>query len=318
MPVVVATPAPASSLTPVPLTTALPAEAPLKPAYQSLPGPVVPPPPPAPGLATSVEPETTEGLTNWLVPGAIVVLLGLGGAYLLWRRPRRPIEAPRPPVAAEGDTPPLPLPAPARAPELQPVATEGPRFWAPAHPVKTPDPVSRADAASGSPPRPRIEMEIVPKRAGLNLLSATAEIEIILRNVGDAPATELAVDVRLLNTSAAQDAQLGALFAAAMGKPVVPPFAIDAGSERSIRAVATIPRNAIEPLIAAERPMFVPMVAVDVRYDRGDDSRGQTAAAYAIGIRRDNTDKLGPFWLDGPPRMFDLIAARPHSFAVSS
>ena len=149
-------------------------------------------------------------------------------------------------------------------------------------------------------------------------MSATAEVEVLLRNDGDATATDIAVDVRLLNAQSEQDSQLGAMFAAAMGKSAVPPFEIAPGEEQAIRAVATLPRDAIVPLTAANRPMFVPVISVDVRYDRGDGSRAQTAAAFVIGIVRDGSDKLAPFWLDTPTRMFDEIAARAHSFSIHS
>lgn len=201
--------------------------------------------------------------------------------------------------------------------------SEAPSFWTPSKPATLPEPVAPPPVQAPPPPlapvaRPRIEIGIDPRRAGLNLLSATAEVELLLRNDGDATATGIAIDVRLINAQSAQDAELGAFFAAAMARSAVPPFEIAPGEEQSIRAVATLPRDSIVPMIAADRPMFVPMITFDVRYDRGDDSRAQTAAAFMIGIVRDGSDKLAPFWLDTPTRMYDTIAARPHAFSVRS
>ena len=64
--------------------------------------------------------------------------------------------------------------------------------------------------------------------------------------------------------------------------------------------------------------MFVPIVAINVLYDRGDGGTGQTAAAFAIGIERAGAEKLGPFWLDQPNMMHETLGQRPHALALRS
>lgn len=313
---IAAPPQPASAPAPIASPTPTPTVSPLIAAPAA---PVVVTPSPLP-TATATPSAPADRPSAWL----ILALLGAGAAIvaamLLWRR-RRATDTPRPvlvkaPAPVKRPAPRVPRSPP--PPESPPPAPEpeAPRFWTPSVPAKLPDPVV---AAPPPPPsRARIEIEIAPRRAGLNLLSATAEIEVILRNEGDAAATGVAIDVRLLNAQAGQDPDLGALFAAATGRPAVPPFAIEAGETRNIRAVATLPRGAITPMNAGGREIFVPLITVDARYNMGDGARGQTAAAFAIGRTGATGDKLKPFRLDAPSKMFDEIAVRPHSFSVKT
>ena len=61
--------------------------------------------------------------------------------------------------------------------------------------------------------------------------------------------------------------------------------------------------------------MFVPIVAVDLRY-RWATGEGQTASSFVIGIAPKEGERMRPFWLDVPPRMYDTVAARPHAVGV--
>ncbi|MGJ3625791.1 hypothetical protein AB5I41_29830 [Sphingomonas sp. MMS24-JH45] len=79
--------------------------------------------------------------------------------------------------------------------------------------------------------------------------------------------------------------------------------------------MATLPRGDIAVVTVGERPMFVPVAAVGVRYRSGEVA-GQTAAAFAIGVEREGAAKLAPFWLDAPARMHDTVAARPHVLSI--
>lgn len=166
--------------------------------------------------------------------------------------------------------------------------------------------------------RPWIDLAIVPRRAGLNLVTATADVGLMLRNVGETAARNVRIDVRLLSAKAGQEGELGALFAALIGRPVTPPFDLAPGAEKTTRALATLLRGDIAVLTAAGRPMFVPIVAVNVLYDRGDGGTGQTAAAFAIGIERTGSERLAPFWLDQPNAMHEALGQRPHALSLRS
>lgn len=167
--------------------------------------------------------------------------------------------------------------------------------------------------ATARPPvaRARLAMTLRPIRAGLNLLSATSENEIVVVNTGGAAADDIHIAVALVSAHAGQDAELATLHAAPIGRSAVPPFALQPGEQRAVTIVAALPREAIRSLTAAGRPMFVPIVSVNLVYATAGVA-GQLARAFAIGVERVDSPKLAPFWLDVPPRSFDQVAARAH------
>jgi hypothetical protein len=167
------------------------------------------------------------------------------------------------------------------------------------------------------PPQARatLSVELRPLRAGLNLLSATAECQIVVTNTGNEPARDIRVHATLLTAHAGQDADLATVNAAPVSRPVTAAFTLTPGETRMIRSVSAVPRDAIHSINAANRPMFVPIVAVNILYATGA-MPAQTARAWAIGVERVDTAKLAPFWLDTPARMYDGIAARPHAVTI--
>lgn len=257
--------------------------------------------------------ENGEAGLNWLwVLGAVLVA---GAGWRWWRRRQREAAAPVIEVSEE----------PAPAPDLgaEPVAPEviATRVESPAPRMLARRSTAATPAVPGpARPRPWIELELRARRAGVNLVTATADVEIVVRNRGEAEARNVRVETRLVSARADQDAELGRIFAEAGGRPAAVPFTLAAGAERTIRALVTLPRGEINVLTAAERPMFVPVVTLNARYAIGEAGagEGQTAQAFALGIERAGAAKLAPFWLDGPARMFESVAARPHALAVSS
>jgi hypothetical protein len=158
-------------------------------------------------------------------------------------------------------------------------------------------------------------MALQPRRAGLNLLSATVEAELLIRNDGDAPAVAVRVGALLMGAAAGPPGDVGPLFAQPVGRPVTPPFMLAPREERRVRLVVALSRADIQPLHAGERAMFVPVVAVNVLYDAGG-IQGQTAQAFAVGVERVDSAKLAPLWLDQPARMFDAIGVRAYASGV--
>ena len=149
------------------------------------------------------------------------------------------------------------------------------------------------------------------RRAGFNLLTATADIEVTVRNTGESEAENIRLDVRLTSVRAGQEADLAATFAEPAPRPAAAPFALAPGAMRTVRALVTLPRSAINELVAAGRPMFVPLATVNALYWSGE-GEGQAAQAYAIGEAREGAAKLAPFWLDVPARMYETAEARMH------
>lgn len=256
--------------------------------------PAAPLPPPAPFTEASPAalPSAEEpGRPGWLIPAILIGLALLGAGWFLQRRRREEPPAREPDLPAEPAPPPAPLPPlEGTAPPLAP-APAAPRFLEPEAPVA------------------RIELDPpTVARAGVNIVTATADVTVVVRNVSDVPATGVALEIRLTSAQPGQDEAIAAMFAGPIERPTTAPFTLAPGESRRVRTVATMPRDAITVLNAGERPMFVPVVAI-----RAVCGGRQTVSVHALGIERPGQAKLGPFWLDQPPRMFDTIGVRPHA-----
>ncbi|MBP2514872.1 hypothetical protein [Sphingomonas sp. PvP018] len=276
----------------------------------------------APVERTIAAPEQGRAMPFWLWLAVIpIVVIAL---WLLRRGPRKrhdrlDYHEPEPLIDAEAPParplPPLPTPAPV-PPSPARVVTPTPAIA----PPSPPEPATAAtpqflDRRAREPERARLSVELRPLRAGLNLLSATAECELVVTNVGAGVAEAIRVQAVLLSAHAGQDADLTAVNAGQVPRPATAPFTLAPGESRTIRTVSAMSREAIHSMTAADRPMFVPIVAVNIRYASGAIA-GQTARAWAIGVERVDSAKLAPFWLDIPARMYDGIAARPHAPAI--
>ncbi len=318
----VAEPAPVATPAPEPTVAPPPTEAPVTDAAPQPAPQTVPDATPAPtSQPTITAPETGRAMPLWLSLAVIVVVLA--ALWVLRRKPRGrrqdqmeleavaeptpELAAPEPVArpAATAATTPVEAKATPAAPAVAPVPTTAiaaPKFLEPR--AKTPPPPPAA-------PRARVTCDLRPLRAGLNLLSATVECELVVTNTGAAPAEAIRTGIALLTAHAGQDTDLARFNAAPIGRPATPPFALAPGESRTIRTVVAIARDAIQTMTAANRPMFVPVVATNILYaTAGDDA--QTARAWVVGIERVDSAKLAPFWLDAPARMFTTVAARPH------
>ncbi len=307
-------PAPVPTPASEPATSPPPSEAPSTDAVPAVPQSV--PTPVTTTQSTVTAPETGRAMPLWLSLAVIVVVLG--ALWALRRKPRgqrqdraeveaiveptpEPV-APEPTAAAPRPIEPVVVPVVPATPAAVPAAT-APKFLEPR--AKTPPPPPAI-------PRARVTCDLRPLRAGLNLLSATVECELTVTNTGTAPAEAIRTGVALLTAHAGQDTDLAQFTAAPIGRPATPPFALAPGETRTIRTVVAIARDAIRTMTAANRPMFVPVVATNILYATvGDDA--QTARAWVVGIERVDSAKLAPFWLDAPPRMYTTVAARPHA-----
>ena len=277
---------------PLPVPSATPTVAPTETAT---PAPIA-----QPSVAPAAAPATTEtgGEYLWLlVGGGLVIAIGL----VLWwrRRAGHETSAFEEAAAAEdvsmGAEPVVAVPAMAAAPE--PVPTRAPP---PASPPIAPGAV---DA-----PRAAIVFELTPKRAGTNLLSASVEYQIVVRNTGDAAATGIRLDIRLLSAGAQQDATIAALFAAPVDRPITAPFDLPAGVAVELSGMALHPKASLEVIEMGGKAMFVPVLTVVAHYDWADGS-GRTARSYLIGIDRGAGGKLAPFRIDSGARMVDTVGA---------
>ena len=322
-------PAPIATPTPQPASAPPPSEAQSTESGPQVaaPQPTVPQPTPTPDATTQstvTAPETGRAMPLWLLLAVVIVVIG--ALWLLRRKPRgrrqdrvevetvvqptpepfapEPAAAPEPAVGPASSIEPIAVPvAPATSVAIPVAAAAAPKFLEPR--AKTPPPPPAV-------PRARVTCDLRPLRAGLNLLSATVECELVITNTGTVAAEAIRTGIALLTAHARQDTDLAQFNAAPIGRPATPPFALAPGETRTIRTVVAIAREAIQTMTAANRPMFVPVVATNILYTTaGDDA--QTARAWVVGIERVDSAKLAPFWLDAPAKMFTTVAARAHA-----
>ncbi len=239
----------------------------------------------------------------WSVLIGLLVLAAVG--WFLWRRRSDRLQALPAPAEEMPRSPEPVVPAPETAEAVQ-AAPPAPAavVTRPSAPADAPQFLDRAAHA----PAASIALDVpVVSRAGLNMVTATADVTVVVRNTSDVVARGVLVDVRLTSAQPGQDAAIAALFAAP-GRPAAPPFDLAPGETKRVRALATVPRDSLTVLQAGGRPMFVPVVAI-----RAVHAGGQTTSVHALGIERPGQAKLGPIWLDQPSRMFDTVGVRPHN-----
>jgi hypothetical protein len=188
--------------------------------------------------------------------------------------------------------------------------------WIAPDQVAPPPPAAASVAPPRNPPgasaRPRLEIAFTPRSAGLNAAAAAVDYDLVVRNAGPVAAEGVQMRVDLITAGEAHDAELQARLDASIDRPMIAPFTLAAGQARPIRALAQLPRSALNVVTVQDRPMFVLIVAIDLRYHWAG-GEGQTAQSFVIGIAPKQGERMRPFWLDVPPRMYDTVTARPHS-----
>ncbi len=272
-----------------------------KPVTSPTPAPVVPTsavsPTPTPQAPSQAAPET-ETRSSWAWLALAILAAALAGVMLLvWRRRKR--------GEAEDTPEELVLPEP-------PVAAQ-PRAVTPAPTAHAPPAVPAA-----SEPRARIEIDCVATRGGTNLLSVAVDYRIIVRNVGDALATGIRLDIRLLGMGKQHDALLSALFAMPVEKSIAAPFDLPPGTAVDLGGMAMHPKDTIETVQIGGRAMVVPLLAVNLRYGWPDGGEGQTARPFVIGADPGTGGRLQPFRLDGSARMVQNVAIIAYTDGVTT
>ncbi|MDB5703079.1 MAG: hypothetical protein JWN66_195 [Sphingomonas bacterium] len=199
------------------------------------------------------------------------------------------------PETSSGPTVPMSAPVPGPPPSLPPEAITAPAI------------------AAGT--RATLDLEMRPKRAGTNLMSAAVDYEIVVRNTGGASAHDIQLDVRLLSAGAEQDGWIGALFSSPIERSITAPFDLPPGGAIELTGMAMIPKEMLSVMNVQGRALFVPVLAVNLLYG-WDGGEGQTATSHVVGIDRGEGAKMAPFRLDGGPRMFEGVSQLPYTVSV--
>lgn len=291
--------APAARATPAPREVA-PAAAVPEPATTPVPAPVAAPTPlasatlrpsatAAPGPAAA--PEAAGSPWLWAATGAGgTVLLGLGG-WLLFRRRRR-----------EEDQEEAFAPEPVASAPLPSGRVQPPPGLAP--PPPDPAPVSVPVPRAGEP----FELALNPRRVIYAGTEVYLEFELLVGNLSGASAENIRIAFAAMSAHAQQDAVIAGFHGGPPGEPGGAPFDLAPGAGARMPVRLAIPHSGIQVVQVNGRPMFVPIVLVDVRW-RGGLSLRRFGADFMLGTAGQG-DKLGPFWLDRPAPSGPLAANR--------
>ncbi len=272
---------------------------------------------------SAVPPLSPEGYS--LLPWIVALFAVAGGGVIFIGRQRRqqrhatagnaPIDItrrePAPAPAASPRHPPTPAATGARRPLP---TTLMPQPMPP--PVRpTPDSVIPGGIVSTGL-RPWIDVELIPDRALLDDGGVAIAFEVTLFNSGSAAARDVVIEARLLNAGAQQDAELSAFFTnpATAGDPIpqIAPYA-----RIPLRSAVRLTHAEVREYEIEGRKLFVPMVAISVRY-RWSSGAGHSAAGFLVGQGAEGQEKLAPLRLDRGSRSWNGLGARRYEKGLRS
>lgn len=166
-------------------------------------------------------------------------------------------------------------------------------------------------------PRPWLELSLRAERASFTSTEAVVQFELEISNTGGSPARNLRIDVKMFNAGAEQDREIGAFFKTAgreSTKLTLP--VVEAGVTGVIKGQVKLPVDEMRAVRLDERLLFIPVVAVNALYGRGNGLTGQTSRSYVIGRELQQTsEKMGAFRVDQGPRIWRTIGQREHKLA---
>lgn len=286
-----ATPAPprpeaVATPTPTPAPVAEPTAAPLG---QPLPTPAATPAPVATAAPLPLPAEEPQpSLLPWLALGAAVPIgLGVAGwLYLTRRRSRRRRGRSYRPVAA----PPAP-------PEPAPL------------PLQSGPPAALPPLAVAPPSNEPFSIELRPLAIDVSEQGVVLEYELLIGNPSAASAEGVRVSLAMMSANPDQDLLVESFHTAPPVQPIASPFTLLPQAGGRIAGKSLLTHERIHVVRVQGRPMFVPLVMVDVRW-RGGLSIRQYGVDYMVGSAGQG-GKLGPIWLDrGAQRTVGLAANR--------
>jgi hypothetical protein len=290
-------PSPAPKAAPLPVTVG--------PTQPQAAQPQAPAPAPAPAPAAS---PPASGSFNWLwlaIPAALALL-----GFLALRRRRKgdDVEEDQA-VASFAEAEPEPQERPRSLPQTPPPALKPAAKPA----LKLPPKVRAVPAAPPQPVGPRaiLEVEFIPARASSTEEAAIVEFELVLKNVGDAPAGNIRIDTRMFNATATKE------MAEFLKGPIhdesgSPHVQIVPGNELRLASAMAMPKQDVREIMMQGQRLFVPAVASIVAWNWGDGEKGRLSLSWLVGRETENkADKMGAFRLDLGPRIYRQVGVRP-------
>jgi hypothetical protein len=227
------------------------------------------------------------------MPGWLWALIGAGGTALVFggvrvlRRRRATDEEEFEQVPVAAPSPPAPTPAPAR-----PVAPP---------PGIAPPPLA---VPSGEP----FEVLLRPGSIEVTDRDVLLDFELLLGNLQPSAAENIRVLMAMMSANPDQDRQIAGYHASPMTDPAGAPFDLAAGAGGRMPVRLALPRELIHIVEVHGRPMFVPMVMVELKWRAGISIR-RFGADFMVGTPG-QAGKLGPIWLDRNQQARQLAATR--------
>jgi hypothetical protein len=260
------------------------------------------PAPPASAAGTG-EPEGWNPL--WLL---LPLLIAAAAGLFFWRRRRGGDHSD--PLVEETVEPSWVAPEgqPWNPPEAEP-ATAAAGVLELSTPYQAPLPPTPAPAFADAQ-RAWLEVEFKPSRAAATEKEAIVHYELVLRNVGDAPARNIRIDTKLFNAGAESDIKtfLDGPIHDHSGSPhvMIPP-----GQELRLGSTIAISKEDVREIVVEGRSLFVPAVAVNVAYNWGSQGGGRTSKSWLVGREAEQpSQKMGAFRLDLGPRIYRSVGQR--------
>lgn len=295
-----------------PITPSLPLEVTTNPAPQ-----------PGPDSDTRIPSARNSGSNFLSLPwiAALIALIG-GGAFIAWsRRGRRQRHADPGRMAFAGLAPeivPDDEPMPRTHPRPDPVPSLGqPRAAPRPDPLPSPAPEKADDGLIVSTRlKPELNVEFHPERVVVTDQDVLLQFDIVLSNVGSAPARDVLVEGRLFTAHIGQDGEIAEFFHNPTTEgdrmTAIVPF-----GKISLKSVARLPLDEVHRFEAAGRKMFVPLVGFNILYRAGSEE-SQASASFLVGRGNEQDEKLAPFRIDLGPRSFRDLSARAHSIGLQA
>ena len=298
-----------------------------QPVTPSIPLDVTTDPAPQPGFAsddpTPAAPDADEALWSWPWLAALIALIA-GGAFIAFTRRGRRARYSDPGRLAFAGLVPDAEPEVKPFPPVRPRAAPLPPRGQPTPPAPRPDPVpSRPETKPASAGlivstrlKPQLNVEFHPDRVVVTDQEVMLQFEVVIANVGSAPARDVLVEGRLFTAHIGQDQEIAAFFRspAVDGDRMA---SIAPLGRISLKSVARLPLDQINHFEASGRKMFVPLVGFNILYRFGSGD-GHASASFLVGRGDENADKLAPFRIDLGPRIFRGLSSRAHSIGLQA
>ena len=243
-------------------------------------------PMPAPQTVPAAQPAGTPGWL-WMLIGAGATALVFGGVWALRRRRGvEQVEAHEAPAASPPPPPPPARPV-APPPGLAPKAASPP-----------------AAAPSGEP----FEIVLRPARIEVTERDIMLECELLIGNTQASAAENVRVTLAMMTASPDQDRNIAGFHANPMVDPAGTPFDLAAGAGGRMPVRLALPRELVHVVEVAGRPMFVPMVMIELKWRAGISIR-RFGADFMVGTAGQG-GKVGLIWLDRNQQARELAATR--------